>query len=132
RAPDEELAQVRRAVRPVESASQPIARRDAPVDQRFVRLELIDQRHAPVRYAAAELDVEVLHTGRSAGHDWNQQLTVDLGDVEFSAAVGIRKRAGYRVGERVVLNQVIRHVLVAVLAMADTERITQWAGSHVD
>src|SRR5690606_4793903 len=100
RASQEQLAQIRRAQRAVEAAAQPIARRERPIDQGLVRLDLVDLRHAPVRYASAELDVEVLDARRAVRDDWDQELSVELGDVELAAADRLRKHAGDALGHR--------------------------------
>src|SRR5690606_42116023 len=54
RASDEQLAEIGRTVSAIEPAAQTVLGRDAPVDERLVRLEVVDLRHAPVRDAAAE------------------------------------------------------------------------------
>src|SRR5690606_35975630 len=105
RAAEIELAKVRRTHRTVETAAQPVPRRERPIDERLVRVDLVDVRHAPIREASAELDVEMMDALRAVRHDRNQQLSVNFLDVELAAAERLREHACDALGDRRVANE---------------------------
>src|SRR6185503_16010844 len=110
RALQEQLAEIRRAERAVVAAADPIARCDAPVDQRLVGVEIGHLLHAPIRDAAAELDAEMFDSRRTVVDDRDQQLAVDLVDVERARARFGREQARDRIGFVLEVAQVVRRV----------------------